>query len=1102
MALPVSAAVAMPETSTTLAAGSETPEPEARFEEAAFAEAARTGQRVEILDRREEKAEFFANPDGTTTRRTYGTPKWTRFEGMWRKTDPTLVKNAAGSLAPSAPAFPIAFSGGGTQPLATMVKKGKKLALTWPAALPEPVVEGDTATYRSVLPDVDLKLTANVDGFAQHLIINSAEAAANPALRSIELGVQTDGVTLSETADNQLLAKDDAGETIFSAPGPKMWEQPEVAPEEQTNTAVESAAMAADTVAEAGHPDSAPVVADVTDSTLTLTPDADLLASADQFPLVIDPIFEGGSREKWAVVYSATPEASYPNGSGWNSSNPADEPRVGFNGTGATRSFFAMNTNGLEGADIFGARFAVNMTHGYGCDDAAAGPTELWSTGSITDDITWDNNGPLWAAKLASDSYTRNATFCPQKDAGHDYESTALTNYVRQAAANRWGTLAFGLRAASGYEYKDDSYKRFRNNPVLEVDYNFQATVDASAAYEGHYVESGDGNKPVPCGGVIGNSGIALTAKVSDGDGGLIDAVFTVKNAAGTTIPFPSSTGKAKVASGQWAMVEMPAGNHLPNGTYTWYAEARDYEGPVTPHGTAGCRFTVDGEASDKLVDVWDDNASPEAGGDTDKYQARKPLQLRFTHDTLDTVGYCWTMDRPISVASTRCSNGNWVNAGTDPKNTATVTVTPSMAPSSTLRVLAFDAAGNHSPHNAQYTINDKLKSDSVPLLTTKSEFVYEPGITPATPNTPAHDRRGDLTGDGYADFVATDTDGKLRLYKGNGTTNSPAPGVTVGTSGWGGALIAHRGDLQGTASPTASPDGYEDFLVRLSNNRLYLYPSTGLGTPWYYARQELPHPSESQRHLWAGLRQIVMPGNIDGKPGNDLITLECVWEDADVLTDKLKCVNGNLVLYSGQVASGGGQDSTAPFDWAHPTTIGNGGWRDFTNLAVDDVNGDGVGDLLGRKPSDGKLYLYPGCLNKTNECPDGFKLGAPIPYGNSGWNQRPYLTSPGNIQGTVDSTSITTTDPDAVTIENPEGKITYNFKQFTPTAGEGYGDFWATTPADPDTPVQFMNEAGSWTSEVCPTGCLLTYPGTPTGHGLPRIAGRGAWGTVITGIF
>ncbi|MFE5829000.1 hypothetical protein ACFQ8W_01830 [Streptomyces sp. NPDC056508] len=1084
MAWPVSAAVALPETSVTVSTAGEAEAPEARLEKSAFETAARTGQRVEIIDRREETAEFFANPDGSTTRRSYATPKWTRFEGRWRPTDPTLVRKPDGTVAPSAPAFSITFSGGGDQPLATMVKKGKKLALTWPGMLPEPVLEGDTATYTSVLPGVDLKLMAEVDGFAQHLVINTPEAAANPALRSIKLGVQTDGVTLTTTADNKLLAKDEADETVFSAPGPTMWEQPAVPSEEQqARTSAKSAARAAAPASEAGLPDSAPVVAEVSGDTLTLTPDANLLATADQFPLVIDPPFSGGYREKWAVVYSATPGSAYPNGSGWNSSTPADEPRVGYNGSGDTRSFFAMNTNGLHGATISGARFAVIQTHTWSCTPSTAGPTELWSAKDITTTPTWNSQNSYWGSKLASGSFAGgNDTYCPG-DLGHDFAATALTSYVQQAANSGWDPLVFGLRVPDSYLGNVNSFKRFRNNPVLEVDYNFTPRVDSSAAYEGSWVPSGDGNKPVPCGTAIGNSGIALTAKVTDPDLGAVSAVFSVKNSSGATVSFSPNPSKKSVSSGQWASATMPAKN-LTNGTYTWNVYASDGEGPNSAP-TASCSFTVDTYFPKIPVSVLNTDGSPaDEDGTTknpdgttrpkDTYQARKPVTLRLTHPTADVVGYCWAMDQAVSVSSTRCANGTWVNAGTDALNTATATVTPSGDTYSNLHVVAYDAADNHSPVDGT--------AEALQLSVTEAEFVYEPGTDPFTPNTQPHDRRGDLTGDGYADFVATGTDGNLSLYAGDGTLGNLAAARKVGNGGWSGALLAHGGDLQNFTSPTNVPDGYEDFLVKLSNNRLYLYPSNGLGSPWVYTRQEITHPSQDD---WSGLRQIVLPGNIDGKPGNDLITVECIWDNSA----PANCVNAELLLYSGN-AVGAAQDQTQPFS-AQPTVLGTGGWKDFTNLAVGDINGDGVGDLLGRNPADHNLYLYPGKL--TGTCPAACTLSFPYAdrtaYGTGAWDQRPYLTSPGNIQGTVKSYAI-----------QDEGQV-INFKRFEPTAGETYGDFWATTPANPSTPVQYMDETGKWTSRLCPTGCLLTYPGNLTGHGAPRLAGTGNWASYITSI-
>ncbi|MFB7428723.1 hypothetical protein ACFC0K_36170, partial [Streptomyces hydrogenans] len=659
---------ASPAAVTAAAESEASPTPSALFEEVAFDEAARTGKVIEILDRREESTEFFANPDGSTTRRSYGFPKWTRYDGMWRLADATLVRQSDGSVGPEAPTFPITFSSGGDQPLATMVKKGKKLALTWPTALPEPVLDGDTATYPSVLPDVDLKLTAEVDGFAQHLVIHTPEAAANPALKSIELGLVTDGVTLTKAADGKLLAKDETGETVFSAPSPKMWEQPSVPADESAGTA--SRTLARSVATAPVQPDSAPVDVDINEGTLTLTPDAELLASADQFPLVIDPPFSGGSREKWAVVYSATPNADYPNGSGWNSSNPADEPRVGYNGTGNTASFFAMNTSGLAGATINNVEFAVMQTHSYVCD-SSVGPTELWSAGDITTTPTW--NTQSWGARLASDSFFGgNDTYCPG-DVGHEYASAELKAFVQKAADNGWGAATFGLKAPDSYLGNTRAYKRFKNNPVLSIDYNFKPVVTSKAAYEGYYVESGDGNNPLACGGRVGNTGVTLTAKIKDQDLGGLSAYFQVKNSSGTPVAFSPNSGGV---SGSGEVDVLVPADKLPNGSYTWTVYAKDGEN-TTSATTAACSFSVDKVGPDKPVTVYDMDGT-KAGEATDTYAARVARDFKFTNPVSDIAGYCWAMDRPLStVAGPRCPNGNWIDAGTDALHTATVRITP-----------------------------------------------------------------------------------------------------------------------------------------------------------------------------------------------------------------------------------------------------------------------------------------------------------------------------------------------------------------------------------------------------------------------------------------
>ncbi|GAA3060718.1 hypothetical protein GCM10020254_00630 [Streptomyces goshikiensis] len=680
------------------------------------------------------------------------------------------------------------------------------------------MVGGNTALYKSVLPGVDLKLIAEVNGFAEHLIVNTPEAAANPALKSIKLGVSTTGVTLDDDATDRLLAKDATGQVVFSAPSPKMWVQPATETAEPTTakSAMNTMSLSVADVDEAAAPPHAPVAADVTGSTLTLTPDAAMLKSATQFPLVIDPVFTGGNREKWAVVYSDTPNADYPNGSGWKSDNPADEPRVGYNGTGNTQSFFSMNISGLQGATVGKVTFAVEQTHSYGCDAAAASPTELWTSRDISTTPTWNTRNNYLVTKLAQGNFAHgNPTFCPGVE-GYDFTSDALTSYVQDGANHGMNQIGFALRVPDSYLGNKNSFKRLRNNPVLEFNYNFKPEITGGGAFEGTWSPGGDGNKSVPCGSTIGNSGLALTAVLQDRDGGNVTPEFVVTTASGTAVPVSNTT---TVASGGTASATVLAKN-LTNGTYRWKVRAKDGEGPDSPF-TDECSFIVD-----KIGPTNPATVTREDGSALTTHQARTTLRLKVKNDAGDLAGFCWAMDHPVSIDGSRCYEDNWVPVASGTRETV-LEVVPTGFPHSTLHVLAYDKAGNHSPVDGNI--------DTTVVKTVKASFVQQAGTNPLT-NRATRDLPGDLTGDGYTDMLATDTDAKLRLYPGDGTGNVQSMNV-VGNSGWTGALLAHGGDFTGLA-PKDAPDGYEDVVARLNNNKLYLYPGNGQGAAWYWSRK------------------------------------------------------------------------------------------------------------------------------------------------------------------------------------------------------------------------------------------------------------------------
>ena len=156
-------------------------------ESAALKRARSTGSQVEVGALRGESREVYAQPDGTFEAVEHLRPVRTRQDGKWVDIDTALRKRADGTVSPAAAAVGLAFSGGGTGPMATMVKAGRKLSFSWPGTLPAPALSGATATYTDVIAGVDLQLNADADGFSDVLVVKTRQAATGPGTRPAEV---------------------------------------------------------------------------------------------------------------------------------------------------------------------------------------------------------------------------------------------------------------------------------------------------------------------------------------------------------------------------------------------------------------------------------------------------------------------------------------------------------------------------------------------------------------------------------------------------------------------------------------------------------------------------------------------------------------------------------------------------------------------------------------------------------------------------------------------------------------------------------------------------------------------------------------------------
>ncbi|MEV7844560.1 LamG-like jellyroll fold domain-containing protein [Streptomyces cyaneofuscatus] len=452
--------------------------------DAALTAAKRTGRSVEIASMRGERSEVFATPGGNLEAREYLRPVWARVKGVWQPVDTGLVRSADGGVAPKVATVDLAFSGGGSSPLVRMRKAGRELALSWPEKLPAPVLEGPRATYREVLPDVDLRMEAQENGFTQLLVVKSAEAAANEKLSELRLKMAAEGMNVRETSAGGLEAVDEGAQgTVFEAPRPVMWDSS--TPAEGTSG---PGAGTAGATARAARTVTAPEAADTDGSDepaptesgklapvgvtlpaggkeLVLTPDADVLRGADTtYPVFIDPQWNSPDATAWTMaskywegspqwLFNGQPDA----GMGlcdWAYCQPHDTKRL----------FYRIPTSTFAGRSILSAEFVVGNTWSASC---TARGVDLWRTKDISSSTTWksQNEAGFWIKKLASKSFAHGYTGCTAKDAEFDVKAA-----VQEAAKGKWPNLTFGLRAAS--ESDGLGWKRFSKKAFLRVVYN------------------------------------------------------------------------------------------------------------------------------------------------------------------------------------------------------------------------------------------------------------------------------------------------------------------------------------------------------------------------------------------------------------------------------------------------------------------------------------------------------------------------------------------------------------------------------------------------------------------------------------------------------
>ncbi|MER6105757.1 LamG domain-containing protein [Streptomyces sp. NPDC001832] len=588
------------------------------------------------MEERTERETVFANPDGTTfTLEKSIVPVRVAVQGGgWVDPDATLVKKSDGSVGPKAAAVDLSFSPGGAGAnLVTIAEGTQSVSLGWPGTLPAPRLDGARAVYENVLPDVDLVLTATVEGFRQVLEVKTPEAAANPALDRIEYQLGAQNLTVQAGAGGGVDALDGNGRPVFRSPAARMWNSagdntaPAVA-QRSLYLAGQAQADAGEFVpagpAEEGDPLAGPGAGDassvlglaVTDKTVTVKPDPELLAATDEadFPLYIDPSIELNESERTVLSSDGDVFWNFSGGDNGMSVGKCGSAVIGgisyYCGNGyVNRMYFEFDPGKLKGKHILDARFRVTETWSFSCD---ARWVDLERTNNISSASKWPGPTKLDQMGDRNVSAGRGSNCDPSQPRApiefHDYAPEPdenLTPTVRSFADGKISRLTLMLMAKN--ESDTISWKRFDDDAVLSVEYVGKPAKPSAIGLVTGSSQTCTTNESAPS--IATDPTPALTATAQTESGGESEAklriVMALDKKTGTT--WTKAIGDMLVPSspvGDNVKVTASPSTALEENTlYRYRAWTRSYygseylPGPSNASTTGWCYFKVDSKA-------------------------------------------------------------------------------------------------------------------------------------------------------------------------------------------------------------------------------------------------------------------------------------------------------------------------------------------------------------------------------------------------------------------------------------------------------------------------------------------------------------------------
>ena len=439
--------------------------------------------------------------------------------------------------------------------------------LQWPGALPAPTVDGDTATYHNVWPNIDLVLTALPDGFSQQFVLRAPPTSTLVLRFPLELR----HLHASVADDNSITLTDSSGADVGGADPARMWG---AAIDEHSDEPTRSASVDISVV----PTDRGPALEERPDMGFLLDP-------AVSYPVTIDPS-PAMTFSADTYVASDFPTASYGSDTllktgTYNGGSTKDRSYVRFSG-------FA-GLAGPNGSVVTGATLKLYENWSYSC---TAKPVQVWALDdSFTNSSTWNNQpgqtsmyGSITAAKGYSSS-------CPDgwlNISGGGSNGLTIADLVQKWVDGTVDNRGFRIRAADetdSFQWKKfDSHETSGSNqPALTMTYDQipsqpTALIPADGATVYGPSQTFNSIYSDPDDADVGR----VYYKVYNSSGQLVNLTGTPTSGfagQGTAIPTGMNTGSS---ASTWS---------LPAGDYTMRAYADD--GTATSSLTAAQAFHV-----------------------------------------------------------------------------------------------------------------------------------------------------------------------------------------------------------------------------------------------------------------------------------------------------------------------------------------------------------------------------------------------------------------------------------------------------------------------------------------------------------------------------